>query len=67
MFFFIHKGGDLMNVKGMSFYEAAEVLKQMRLETEANNRSDQTAALDIALYCIENWQHYQNSVEDDLK
>lgn len=56
-----------MNAIGMSFDEAAEVLKQMRLETEANNRFDQTAALDIALDCIEKWQHYQNSVEDDLK
>jgi len=56
-----------MNAKGMSFDEAAEVLKQMRLETEANNRSHQTVALDIALDCIEQWSHFKRCVEDDLK
>lgn len=56
-----------MDVKGMSFDEAAKVLEQMRLEAEAHNRPDQTAALDIALDCIENWQHHRNCVEDDLK
>ncbi len=56
-----------MDAKRMSFDEASEVLEQMRLEAEANNRSDQTAAIDIARDCIRNWQYYLNCVEDDLK
>ena len=56
-----------MDVKGMSFDEAAEVLKQMRLEAEAHNRPDQTAALDIARKCIEQWSYYKRCLEDDCK
>ena len=56
-----------MNVKGMSFDEAAEVLKQMRLEAEAHNRPDKTAALDIARKRIEQWSYYKRCLEDDCK
>ena len=56
-----------MDVKGMSFDEASKILEQMRLEAEAHNRPDQTAALDIARKCLAEWSHYKRCLEDDLK
>ena len=69
MFFFIHihKGGNLMDVKGMSFDEAAKVIEQMRLDAQARNLPQQANALMIAIDCIRNWQHYRECVEDDCK
>ena len=46
-----------MDVKGMSFDEAAEVIEQMRLDAQARNLPQQANALMIAIDCIRNWQH----------
>lgn len=56
-----------MDVKGMSFDEAAEVIEQMRLDAQARNLPQQANALMIAINCIRNWQHYKRCLEDDCK